>query len=114
MQEILGGADVQGLTRQAAEGIASEIVSSHHPQNISIDNYQAHPGHRITDGRQLISVTVLDPRARLWQAQDGMLTRAAAAQGLEVQAVILYTTRAGKTRRATAAQVKHWTRGSRK
>lgn len=86
VREILDGEDIQSLMRQAAEGMRSAIESSHKPHEMAIDTYPARPSRRITDGRTLISLTVKDIRAAGWQAKDGILTRAAAAQGLEVKA----------------------------
>lgn len=44
--------------------------------DVVVDDY-------VTD-RAASSVTIRDPRAKVWQARDGVLTRAAAAVGLEV------------------------------
>lgn len=64
-------------THELAERIAS-IVRATKPdaQEVVVDDYQ-------TD-RAASSVTIKDVRGRIWQVRDGVLTRAAAAVGLEV------------------------------
>jgi hypothetical protein len=103
IREVLLSAPVReaidGFTAQVAAGVAAAVPAG---TEIVTDSYS-------TD-RAAGVVVVKDVRAQGWQAADGVLTRAAAAAGLEVTEVVLYTTKAGKTRKATAAQVANWTR----
>lgn len=59
----------------AAQRIAARVAAET-GADVVVDSY-------VTD-RRAASVTVRDVRARGWQARDGILTRAAAAAGLEV------------------------------
>lgn len=61
---------------ELAASIASEAQSTHPDADVVVDDY--------TTDRSVSAVTVLDPRARMWQARDGLLTRAAGATGLQV------------------------------
>lgn len=84
--EILNGAEIQGLIQGHAEGIAATVEASHKPSDgVVIDHFQAISGRKITDARDLVSVTVKDKFALSWQVRDGMLTKAAMAEGLEVK-----------------------------
>lgn len=65
---------VKALVHRAAQDVASNITK---PGDVVVDDY-------VTD-RAASSVTIRDVRARIWQARDGVLTRAAAAEGLEVR-----------------------------
>lgn len=88
--EILADPALQSLLQGHANNIAASVESSHHPRNgTAVDTYSAYDGtgaRSIRDRRQLWSVTVKDRRALTWQAADGMLTKAASAEGLEVKA----------------------------
>jgi hypothetical protein len=59
----------------AAETIAA-IVREHRGAEVIVDTY--------TTDRLAAAVTIRDVRGRAWEARDGVLTRAAAAVGLEV------------------------------
>lgn len=75
--QLLKSAPMQSLVRDAAEQIAGN-VNVPAIDGVVVDEYS-------TD-RAAASVTIRDPRAALWQARDGALTRAAAAIGVEVRA----------------------------
>lgn len=90
--ELLKSAEMAQVVNEAAAAVAVQAGGE-------MESY--------TTDRAAAAVTVKADR----QARDGALTRAAQAVGLEVQQVLLYTTKAGKTRKATAAQIANWTRG---
>ena len=104
--EVLNSAPV----RTAINGLAGEILNNVIAQlpegtDVVADSY--------TTDRAAASVTIRDVRGRAWQARDGVLTRAAAAVGLEVTETVLYhRTQAGRLRRASSAQITYWTRGA--
>ena len=66
-------AAVQGLAERVAGAVRSQEPDA---EEVVVDAY-------VTD-RAAASVTIKDARGRLWQVRDGILTRAAASQGLEV------------------------------
>lgn len=96
--QALKSGEFQAAVRRHAELIAGSVRSRRPGVDVVVDDYDG-------GDRAASSVTVRDRRALAWQAQDGDLTRAAAAQGLEVTERRLY---------ATEAQIAHWTRGSRR
>jgi hypothetical protein len=64
--------------REVATRIAENVRSQIEPGvEVVVDEY--------TTDRAAASVTIRDVRGRLWEVRDGVLTRAAAAQGLEVR-----------------------------
>lgn len=74
--ELLKSAPMRALVRDAAEQIAGALHVDAR-DGVAVDEY-------VTD-RAAASVTIRDPLAALWQTRDGVLTRAAASLGLEVQ-----------------------------
>lgn len=63
--------------KERAERIAEEVKASiGEDVDVAVDEY-------VTD-RAAASITIRDARGRLWEVRDGVLTRAAATQGLEV------------------------------
>lgn len=83
--EILSGADVQLIMSDAAKGIVAEIEAAHPDLPVEHSAYVARPGSGIRDGRTLQSVAIRDVRGMVYQTRDGLMTRAAANQGLEVR-----------------------------
>jgi len=75
--EIAKSPEVAREVHARAEQIANSARGSHPDADIVVDDY-------VTD-RAASSVTIRDARGALWQAQDGVLTRAAAGAGLEVK-----------------------------
>lgn len=67
----------RGAVTGAAQTIATHVRAQQPEADVVVDVYQ-------TD-RAAASVTIREPEARLWQARDGILTRAAGAAGLEVR-----------------------------
>lgn len=63
-------------THALAESIASNVRSQKPDLDVVVDDY--------TTDRAASSVTVRDVRGMIYQVRDGLLTRAAAAAGLEV------------------------------
>ena len=106
IREILNSSEVAAAIHGYADQIADSVRAVRPGVDVVVDDYQ-------TD-RAASSVTIRDVRGQTWQANDGILTKAATAAGLEVNRIITYTTRSGKTRRATEAQVANWTRGRRR
>lgn len=83
LAQVLKMPGVAQLTHEVAEavaGVTSEVVASVYGEDgdVVVDDY-------VTD-RAASSVTVRHPQAKLWQVRDGLLTRSAAAIGLEVTA----------------------------
>lgn len=63
---------------QAVHGLAASVAGNIDPAlDVVVDDY--------TTDRAASSVTVREPTAKLMQIRDGLLTRAAAAAGLEVR-----------------------------
>ncbi|QTU64220.1 hypothetical protein [Streptomyces scabiei] len=79
VREVLRGAEVRQLVDGVAEEIAGRVRG-----NVPDDVVVSVKGY--TTDRGAASVTVQDVRAMAWQARDGILTRAAAAAGVEVKA----------------------------
>lgn len=61
----------------AAASVAANAQAQHPDAEIEVE-------HQTSD-RARAQIIVKDPRAAGWQARDGLLTKAAAAQGLEVR-----------------------------
>jgi cobyrinic acid a,c-diamide synthase len=76
---VLNSGEVAAAVAGLAEGIASQVRGQ-------VDAIDGVVVDRYTTDRAAASVTIKDPRAKLWEARDGVLTRAAAGQGLEVTA----------------------------
>lgn len=74
--EILRSSEVRDAVHGLAEEIADAARSQQPGADIVVDDY--------TTDRAASSVTIREPQAMTWQVRDGILTRAAAAAGLEV------------------------------
>lgn len=75
--EMLKSAPVVALCHDVAEQVAEQVASEVEASDgVVVDDY-------ITD-RAASSVTIRDASGKLWEVRDGVLTRAAAAAGLEV------------------------------
>lgn len=74
--EILKSEGMRAELHKLSGPIAANARSQHPEADIVEDDY--------TTDRAAVSITVRDPLGLLWQARDGLLTRAAAAAGLEV------------------------------
>lgn len=75
--EVLNSSAVADAIHDLTERVAGEVRNLEpDATDVVVDDYR-------TD-RAASSVTIRDARGRLWQARDGILTRAAAAHGLEV------------------------------
>lgn len=85
LQQILNSPDTLAALHVFADPIAADIASQKPDAEVSVEDYKATPKGRFTE-RHAVSVAVLDVRGKIWQARDGLLTRAAAEQGLEVRA----------------------------
>ncbi|QCX81050.1 hypothetical protein C9F11_37335 [Streptomyces sp. YIM 121038] len=79
IREILKGPEI----RRVVDGLANDIAA-HVRTSVPSDVAVSVRGY--TTDRGAATVTVQDVRAMAWQARDGILTRAAAAAGLEVKA----------------------------
>ncbi|MGW3486557.1 hypothetical protein [Streptomyces sp. NPDC001054] len=77
--EILHGPEVRLLVDGLAGHIAARVRASV-PAGVPVIN------HGYTTDRGAATVVVEDVRAMAWQARDGILTRAAGAEGLEIRA----------------------------
>lgn len=76
ISQVLHSAGVARALHTKAEEIAGAVRSARPDADVVVDDY--------TTDRAASSVTIRDARGRLWQVRDGILTRAAAASGLEV------------------------------
>jgi hypothetical protein len=77
--KVLKSAGVQRAVHRVAEKIADDVRSQKpDAAEVVVDDY--------TTDRAASSVTIKDARGRVWQARDGVLTRAAGRQGLDVTA----------------------------
>lgn len=74
--EFLKSTEIAEAVRAQAEKIAANVRSSTEAE-VVVDSY-------VTD-RAAASVTIKDPRAKLLEVRDGVLSRAAASTGLEVR-----------------------------
>lgn len=77
IREVLKSPEVRRVIHDITEQIADEVRASLDPDvDVVVDDY--------TTDRAASSVTIRDAAGKLWQVRDGVLTRAAAGQGLEV------------------------------
>lgn len=76
LAEVLKSGPFVELVAGKASEIATAVSAQQPDAEVVTDSY--------TTDRAAASVTVKDPRAATWQARDGLLTRSAAAAGLEV------------------------------
>lgn len=83
IQELLNSAEVAALVKGAAEDGAAAVRAQKPDADVVVDTYTTRPSSRLTE-RAAASVTIREPQARLWQARDGVLTKAMAGLGLEV------------------------------
>lgn len=78
---LLTSKEMRAAVHAAAEAVAANVAdpspTSGPPLDVVVDDY--------TTDRAASSVTIRNPQALLYQARDGILTRAAAAAGLEVK-----------------------------
>lgn len=76
LADVLVSPGVAKVIHQTAETVASQVRGQKPDAEVVVDD--------ATTDRAASYVTIKDARGRLWQVQDGILTRAAAAAGLEV------------------------------
>lgn len=77
MGEVLKSPEVAKAVHDLAEAIAADVSSQVQAEDgVVVDDY--------TTDRAASSVTIRDAAGKLWEVRDGVLTRAAARQGLEV------------------------------
>lgn len=76
--EILRGSEMRGVIDGLAAAIAGDVREYDEDAEATVNSY--------TFDRAAASVAFLHPRSMDLQARDGVLTRAAARQGLEVKA----------------------------
>lgn len=75
--KVLNSAPVAAALHDLAENVAADVRAREpDADDVVVDDYR-------TD-RAAASVTIRDTRGRLWQVRDGVLSKAAAGQGLEV------------------------------
>lgn len=79
VREVLRSPEMRRMVDTAAGQIADH-VRANLPEQVEVD-----VTHYTTD-RAAASVTILDGRSMAWQANDGILTRAAGSLGVEVRA----------------------------
>lgn len=76
-EQVLKSPPVARAVHDLAEAIAADVSTQVDAENgVVVDDYQ-------TD-RAASAVTIRDAAGRLWEVRDGVLTKAAARQGLEV------------------------------
>lgn len=77
IRQLLKSPRLAAVVNEQASDIARRVRAAvPDAEDVKVDHY--------TTDRAAASVTIKDVRGRLWQARDGVLTRAAAAGGLEV------------------------------
>lgn len=74
---VLHSREVAATIHDLAVKVAAHVRSQQPDADVVVDDYR-------TD-RAASSVTVRDKKAKLWQAEDGIFTRAAGSVGLEVR-----------------------------
>lgn len=84
LQEYLNSPGVLAALHTFADPMADSIRTAK-GADVVVDEYTARAKGRFT-ARHAVSVAIRDPRARTWQVRDGILTKAAASQGLTVRA----------------------------
>lgn len=82
IQKVLSSPQMSAGLAAVAEKIATNVRRQKPDADVVVDSFTTRGG-RIT-GRAAASVAIRDIRARIWQVRDGILTRAAATEGLEV------------------------------
>jgi hypothetical protein len=84
LEEVLLSARVAALVQAEADGIAQDLRAAYPDAPIVVDAYEYRP-RRFPRGRRAArSVTFARADGEALQARDGIMTRAAAARGLEV------------------------------
>ncbi len=73
---LLKSSGVRQAVHATAARIAADVESQKVDADVVVDDY--------TTDRSASSVTIRDARGRIWQARDGVLTRAAVREGLAV------------------------------
>lgn len=76
VRKVLKSADVRSAVHSLASKIASSVRAQKPDADVVVDDY--------TTDRAASSVTIRDARGRIWQARDGVLTRAASSAGVKV------------------------------
>lgn len=115
---ILKGSEMHALIEKVTEAVAENASG----QGVTVGAFKGGSGEIalpvaskvITTDRAHGIVTLAHPAGIASQAKHGVLTKAAAAAGLQVggaSTLLKYTTKSGKTRTATQAQIDNWTRG---
>lgn len=84
LQQVLNGPGTLAALKSFANPMATAIRGQKPDAKVVVDEYKASARGRFTE-RHAVSVGIIDPRGRTWQVRDGILTRAAASQGLEVR-----------------------------
>lgn len=74
---MLKSAEWAAAVNEAATAVAGNVTAINGDLDVAVDEY--------TTDRAAASVTIRDPEALALQSRDGILTRAAAAAGLEVK-----------------------------
>ncbi|GAA1406265.1 hypothetical protein GCM10009639_53930 [Kitasatospora putterlickiae] len=78
VREVLHSPGVRAMVDEAAARIAEQVRGSvTAPETVRVDAY--------TTDREAAAVTIADRRGMVWQARDGVLTRAAAQIGADIK-----------------------------
>lgn len=81
LDAVLHSAPVRAAVNELAHAVANDVDAALpadlEADTVVVDDY--------TTDRAAASVTIRDRRGRIWEARDGVLTRAAGAAGLEVR-----------------------------
>lgn len=83
IDQYLNSSGVLSALRSFAGPMAEAVRAAKPDADVVVDEYTT-TGGRLSP-RHAVSVAIRDPRARTWQVRDGILTKAAASQGLEVR-----------------------------
>lgn len=82
IQKVLNDGRTSDVVAAFATQIAESVSVAHPDAEVVVDRYTTRGGNLTP--RAAASVAILDVRGRIWQVRDGVLTKAAAAAGLEV------------------------------
>lgn len=111
---VLSSGRTIAATQEAAEAVASNVRD----MGIKVGDRDGGAHERdlpvtvqmVMTDRAHALVSLAHPAGEAVQAKHGALTKAAAEAGLDVKTY--YTTKAGKRRLASQAQIDNWTRGA--
>lgn len=115
MERVLKSRDVREFLHEHADPIAADVALN--PAVTRLRDAEVYT-RDFTSDRAVVDVVLDSVDGVPVEAKYRVITATAEAAGLDVdrdapESVLFYTTKAGKRRKASAAQIANWTRGSR-